>query len=194
MMNDATDAAKSTTGESETTSGAVAQIEPSVVGVFATHHAAAEAVHMLRRAGVDVKRLSLVGKDYHTEERPVGFYNQGDRIKAWGARGAFWGGLIGILLSPAFFLLPVVGHVFILGPLTSMLVSGLGNAALIGGVSALGAALYGMGIPKNSVIRYETAIKADKFLLIVHRSAEDATQVSEILKSAGAESVDNYGT
>jgi len=28
-----------------------------------------------------MKKLSVVGKDYHTEENVVGFYNAGDRMK-----------------------------------------------------------------------------------------------------------------
>ena len=37
-----------------------------------------------------------------------------------------------------------------------------------GGLTALGAALYSIGIPKDSIVTYETALKADKFLLLVH--------------------------
>ena len=40
-----------------------------------------------------MKKLSLIGKGYHSEERPMGFYTAGDRIKAWGGSGAFWGGI-----------------------------------------------------------------------------------------------------
>jgi hypothetical protein len=42
-----------------------------------------------------MKHLSVVGKGYHSEEKVVGFYNIGDRIKFWGTRGAFWGGFWG---------------------------------------------------------------------------------------------------
>jgi hypothetical protein len=30
-----------------------------------------------------MKKLSIVGKDYHTEEHAVGYYNTGDRMKHW---------------------------------------------------------------------------------------------------------------
>jgi hypothetical protein len=71
--------------------------------VFNTHAEAEEAIQLLSRSGVDVKTLSLVGKGYHSEEHPIGFYTAGDRIRSWGGTGAFWGGIWGLLLAPAVF-------------------------------------------------------------------------------------------
>ena len=48
-------------------------------------------------------------------------------------------------------------------------------------LSALGAGLYGLGIPKDSILRYEIAIKNDKFVLLAHGSAEDAILAKKIL-------------
>ena len=42
-----------------------------------------------------MKMLSIVGKDYHTEEHVVGYYTTGDRMLYWGKPGAFWGGFWG---------------------------------------------------------------------------------------------------
>ena len=50
-----------------------------------------------------MKKLSIVGRDYHTDEHVVGYYNTGDRMKVWGKAGAFWGGLWGFLFGSAFF-------------------------------------------------------------------------------------------
>jgi hypothetical protein len=55
--------------------------DPAVVAVYGTHDAAEAAVLELQRAGFDLKKLSIVGKDYHTEEHVVGYYNTGDRVK-----------------------------------------------------------------------------------------------------------------
>ena len=65
-----------------------------------------------------MKKLSVVGKDYHTDEQVVGYYNAGDRMKYWGKMGAFWGGFWGLLFGAAFFLVPGVGPLLIAGPLT----------------------------------------------------------------------------
>ena len=54
--------------------------------------------------------------------------------------------------------------------------SGIENAIVVGGLSALGAALYSLGIPKDSVLAYETAIKADDFLVMARGSADEMTR------------------
>ena len=51
--------------------------------------------------------------------------------------------------------IPVVGHVVVLGYLASTAIDGIENAVVVGGLSALGAALYSVGIPKDSVLAYE---------------------------------------
>jgi hypothetical protein len=161
--------------------------ENAAVAVFDTHVDAEGAVKELQKAGFDMKKLSIVGKDYHTDEHVVGYYNAGDRMKYWGKMGAFWGGLWGVLFGAAFFWIPGIGPVVVAGPLVSAIVGGLEGAVAAGGLSALGAGLYSIGIPKDSVINYEAVIRSDKFLLVVHGSGDDLAKAKDILKSAGHE-------
>ena len=130
--------------------------------------------------------MSLVGKGYHSEEHPVGVYTVGDRIKTWGGIGAFWGGIWGLLLAPAVFFLPGLGLMAMAGPVVTALVSALEGAVVVGGVSALGAALTQIGATKDQVIKYETALKADKYVLIVHGSAEEEAKARSVLASSKA--------
>ncbi|MFZ3121553.1 MAG: hypothetical protein WA159_24915 [Variovorax sp.] len=58
-----------------------------------------------------MKKLSIIGKGYHTEEHALGFYTIGDRVKTWGGIGGFWGAIWGLLAGPAVFLIPAVGIV-----------------------------------------------------------------------------------
>jgi uncharacterized membrane protein len=162
----------------------------SVIAVFADHQKADAAIKKLTLSGFDMKDLSVVGKGYHTEEKAIGFYNIGDRMKFWGARGAFWGGFWGLFLGGLFMTIPVVGHVVILGYLAAVVVSGVENAVIVGGLSALGAALYGMGIPKDTVIQYENALKADDFLVMAHGDADDVARAKAILGTSGASRLD----
>jgi hypothetical protein len=108
-------------------------------------------------------------------------------MKYWGKLGAFWGGLWGILFGAAFFWIPGIGPLVVAGPLVSIIVAGLGGAAAVGGLSAFGAALYSIGIPKDSVISYESSVKAGKFLLVVHGLGDEMARAKDILKSAGHE-------
>ena len=161
----------------------------AAVAVYNVHTEAENAIKELQKAGIDMKKLSIIGRDYHAEENVVGYYNAGDRMKFWGKLGAFWGGLWGLLFGSALFFIPGVGHVVALGPVGGMIVGALENAIIVGGLSALGAGLYSIGIPKDSVIKYETAVKADKFLVLVHGTEEDARKAKEILDTTNAQEV-----
>ena len=152
------------------------------VYVFNTHVEAEEAVKALSQSGFDVKKLSIIGKGYHSEEKPMGFYTTGDRIKAWGGLGAFWGAMWGLLIAPAVFFFPGFGLVAFAGPIVAVLVSALEGAVLVGGVSAIGAALLDIGIPKDQVRKYETALKADKYVLMVHGSIEEQDHARDVLE------------
>ena len=158
----------------------------SSIYVFDTHTAAEVAIRSLGKSGFDMKKLSLVGKGYHSEEKPMGFYTTGDRIKSWGTRGAFWGGIWGILFAPAVFVLPGLGLVGFAGPLVATLVGALEGAAVVGGLSAVGAALVQIGAPTEDVIKYEAALKVDKYLLIVHGSADEQATVRAVLAQEAA--------
>jgi hypothetical protein len=149
--------------------------------VFDTHDAAEAAIRSLGQAGFDLKKLSLVGKGYHSEEHPVGFYTAGDRIKAWGGTGAFWGGIWGLLLAPAVFILPGVGVVGLAGPFVATLIGALEGAVVVGGLSAIGAALTQIGVPKDQVIKFEAALKVDNYLLVVHGSLQDQDRARSLL-------------
>ncbi len=158
----------------------------STVAIFRDHTGAEHAVKELQKAGFDIKKLSVVGKDYHSDEHVVGYYNTGDRMRYWGKLGAFWGGLWGLLFGSALFLVPGIGPIVVGGPIVTWIVGALQGAAIVGGISAIGAALYSIGIPKDSVLRYETSLKANKFLLVVHGTADEVERASSILQGTDA--------
>jgi len=158
----------------------------SVVAVFGSHDQAEDAVRELQKSGFDMKKLSIVGKDYHTDEQVVGYYTTGDRMMYWGKLGAFWGGFWGLLFGSAFFWVPGIGPLLVAGPLTAAIIGALENAALVGGLSALGAGLYSLGIPKDSVVEYETAVKAGNLVLVAHGTPEDVVKAKSIVAQTDA--------
>jgi hypothetical protein len=158
-------------------------VESSVVAVYHTHTEADQAVKELQRGGVDMRKLSIVGKGYHTDEQVVGYYNTGDRMKYWGKTGAFWGGFWGLLFGSAFFAIPGLGPILVAGPLVAWIVAALEGAVVVGGLSALGAGLYSIGIPKDSIVKYEAALKTDQFLLIVHGTASEVAKAKDIIET-----------
>jgi hypothetical protein len=164
----------------------------SMVAVYSTHTAAEVAIQELHASGFEMKKLSIIGRDFHTDEHVVGYYNTGDRMQVWGKTGAFWGGLWGLLFGSAFFWVPGIGPLLVAGPLVSWIVGALEGALLVGGLSAIGAGLYGLGIPKDSILRYETALKTGKFVLIAHGSIEDVDRAKAILHHTLPETLDHH--
>ena len=163
-----------------------------VVAMHPTHTAAEATIRELQHAGFDMKRLSIVGKDCHTEEHVVGYYNVGDRMKYWGKLGAFWGGVWSLLFGSAFFFIPGLGPLVVAGPLVQVIVSVLEGAVVVGGMSALGAGLYSIGIPKDSILQYETALKTNAFLLVAHGSAQELARAKELLEATASTHVGQY--
>jgi hypothetical protein len=164
----------------------------TVVAIYKSHTEAEAAVKELQQSGFDMKKLSIVGRDYHTDEHVVGYYNTGDRMKYWGKMGAFWGGFWGLMFGAGFFWIPGLGQVLAAGPLVSWIVGALEGAAMVGGLSAVGAGLYGLGIPKDSILRYETALKTDKFVLIAHGSPEETARAQEVISRTSPELAEHH--
>lgn len=158
--------------------------EPSVVAVYDSHTGAEAGIKALQQAGLDMKRLSIVGKDLHTEEHALGSSTSGDRIRFWGARGAFWGSLWGILFGSAFFVIPAVGPIVVMGPLAA-LVGALEGAAVGGAAGLLSAALANLGIPRDSVVKYELDVKAGKFLILAQGTTDMITHARMVLEDSG---------
>ena len=155
----------------------------SVVAIYQSHSGAENAVKELQRGGIDMHKLSIVGKGNHTDEQVVGYYNAGDRMKYWGKLGAFWGGFWALLFGSAVFVVPGLGPILAAGPVVAWIVAGLEGAVEVGALGALGAGLYSIGIPKDSVVKYEAALKTDQFLLIVHGTAAEVGQARDIIKT-----------
>lgn len=157
--------------------------EGNVVAIYPDHDSAEQAVAKLRDASFDVTKLSIIEK-HHTEEGVGGYDTIGERMKYWGLRGAFRGGMWGLLLGAGVFLIPGVGPALKTGSLLGALVTGLGAAGMVGGLSALVAGLIHLGIPKEDAIKHENAITADKFLVIAHGTPGEVAQTRLIVGDA----------
>lgn len=164
----------------------------SVVAVYSSHPMAEVAIKTLQKSGYDLKKLSIIGRDYHTDEHVVGFYNSGDRMKAWGKTGAFWGGMWGFLFGSAFFWIPGLGPLLVAGPLVGWIVGALEGAVVVGGLSVIGASLFSLGIPENSLLQYETALKVGKFVLIAHGTLSETSEARAILSRTKLESLEHH--
>ncbi len=155
----------------------------AAVAVCDTCEQAAAAVRELERSGFEMSQVSVAGRDGDADEHITAYYSAGGRMKYWGKPGTVWEEVWARLTGWAFFAVPGIGPVLVAGPLAGWMVAVLDNATIFGGMSALGAGLYSIGIPRDNLMRYETALMAGKYLLVVHGSAGDVARAHEVLSS-----------
>lgn len=157
----------------------------ATVAVYRTHQEAEEAVRTLQRAGIPMESISIVGKNWQVTEDVQGYDRPSDAAAEGAREGAWVGGLFGLLFGFGFFLVPVVGPLFILGPLAGLVAGGIAGA----GVGALISALVAMGIPKDQALKYQSRLQAGEFVLVVHGAPDVIARAQQVLSATGATEV-----
>jgi len=155
----------------------------AVVAIYDNRSQAEEAVKELQRSGVDIKNLSIVGTHYHTEEHVVGFCTARDRMMYWGMLGAFWGGLFGISFGGVLFSTPDINSAWAPGPLSGWIIGAFEGGLVIGGICALGAGLYSVGVPKDHVLLYQADFKADKYLVMTRGTEDEVANTRNLVRT-----------
>jgi len=159
--------------------------ENATVSIYGSPDEVQVAIARLRECGFDLKNLSVIGRDCHREDQVFGYYNAEGSMRHWGKNGDFWSAVSAMLSGWAFFTVPGIGPVLVSGPLGAWIVAALDNAAIFGGLSALGAGLYSIGISKRSILVCEAALRADRYLLIAHGATGDVAAARQALRDSG---------
>ncbi len=68
------------------------------------------------------------------------------------------------------------------------------GALIVGGLRGLAAALYSLGIPKDSIVAYEIAIKADGFLVMAHGFTEEIERARMLLRAVSPTIIDVHSS
>ncbi|MGI9280066.1 MAG: general stress protein [Endozoicomonas sp.] len=157
---------------------------------FKNHKQADEAINALVNEHINLKGISVIGQDYHTEEHPVGYVTTGDKAKTWGKVGGFWGAIWGLLAGSAIFIVPGIGAITAAGSLAIYLASGIEGAIVGGGLAAIIGGLANMGIPKEHIMKYKSAIEAGEFLVTIEGSQEETEKAKNILQGKETISLD----
>ncbi len=160
-----------------------ALLENAAAAVCATHADVTEVLAALRLARFHLGRISVVGPADCCGHGVVGCYGD-QRAKYWGTQGKFWDDLWGTLSGWGFFSVPGIGLVLVAGPLSALIVAALENASIFCDLSALGAALYNIGIPRESMPTYEGAVEAGEYLVVVYGAAEEVARAKGVLRLA----------
>ncbi|MDO9410876.1 DUF1269 domain-containing protein [Patulibacter sp.] len=167
----------------ETTRTLPPEQQNATVAVYADLQHAEDGVRALEAAGFDMTQLSIVARGEQTERHVIGFDDRRHREQTWAGWGALWGVLFG-----AFFFVPGIGNVAFGGWLLFSIVGG----ALGAGMGAITAALASVGVPDDASLRYVTAIKADKQLVVAHGTADDIAFAHRVLDGGDAETVESH--
>lgn len=139
----------------------------ALLAVFGSHPEARAAAWELKHCGIDVTKLSIIGQECRGEACESGFYTSGERIRYWG-------------FCP----------VMVPGALSSLVVSSVEGAVVVGGLVAVRVALLDLGLPRNVVTGYEAWLRDDAFLLVIQSDEREVEQARAILVTGRAVSAE----
>jgi hypothetical protein len=121
------------------------------------------------------------------------YTNEKERFKVWGAEGALWGSLGGLLAGAAgLLLLPGIGSVLIVGPLIDVIVGAAFGAGLMStgaAVTHLTIALRRLGIPEDKLEILHQAVLDGKTLVLINCGNDDPVFWRQRLSWSGANPV-----
>jgi len=156
----------------------------TLLAVYPDHASAEDAVRMLQKQGVSMDQFSIVGQDFKTIEKPIGFLTTGSAACDGAKVGAWTGGFFGILVGAAFLIVPGVGPLVIVGPLAATLLGGVEGAIAGSAFGALAGVFVSLGFSKNQAIRYESQVKIGKFLVMLKGNGKDVLVARDLLGKA----------
>jgi hypothetical protein len=162
----------------------------TVIAVYPDHTSAEDAVRQLQKEGIPMQNLSIIGKDFQAVEQPLGFVTTGTVAGTGAQVGAWTGGIFGLLVGAAFLILPGVGAVVIAGPLAAALLGSAEGALAGAALGGLAGALIGLGISKDKAIRYETQVKAGKFLVTLRGDGSQIEYAKSLFTGGKAETTE----
>jgi hypothetical protein len=165
--------------------GLIMPTENATVVVYDSPEKAESALRELKSAGFDLKSVSVAGRDGEGQDSAACLYEPGAGMRCWGKAGTFWNAVWGMLPECAFLTVTGVGRVLVAGPLSGWVITGLENAAIFSGLSALGAALYSMGMSRDAVRESEAALAAGKYLVMAHGPSGEVARAKGVLRANG---------
>ncbi|HEY7986781.1 MAG TPA: hypothetical protein VIE17_07660 [Methylophilaceae bacterium] len=163
-----------------------------VVAVFDDHRVVETAVGNLLDRGFEKEDICVVGKGYHSDEGVAGFYNNGRQMRFWGKYGPLWDDLWKSFIGGIFLTVPSMGPVVVLGSLARTVVSAAEGVFEVSGLSVIGTALFCAGIPREKAVRYESAVKADGFLIKARGNSEKMLRARIILSRTDPILLDSF--
>ncbi len=159
--------------------------EPAAVVTLYTSHADSEVtVRALKVAGFDMAKVSVVAKDREAGGLATRFRDVTDGVAVPRPPEPFWIGLWGLLRWSAFLWIPRIGSLLVGGPLLAGIIGSSDGGDVFGGLSAVGIGLSRIGLPKDRIIFYETAIRDNNDLVIAQGTQAEVDVAKAIIEAS----------
>lgn len=171
-----------------TTTASDITAQDMVVGTFNSHDEAEQAVRKLMDAGVPADHISILARGLEVREKVAGYITTGDVAREGAGLGAWAGGLAGLLVGAAFLWVPAFGPLVVLGPLASAALGAVEGGALGGLVGAI----IGKQVENDRIPKIESALKAGKFLVVVHGSNQELETARRVLSENNGQDVEAF--
>jgi len=153
----------------------------SLVLIYGSSPEAGGAVQVLLEAGFGPGEISVIGKPGSLSGVKVEDCKTSiPRIRS--GRPEFWKEISAQLGECVSHELPDLGPVLIVGPMAAWMTVALANAAIFGGLDALGAVLHSLGVPRETIYQGETALKENSYLVVVHGPAKQIERAKQIVQ------------
>jgi hypothetical protein len=149
--------------------------------VFDTPLEIAAAIKQVQISGCSTGGLSVVWRDQASPSGISGYYRGKDKMQYWGDFETLWNEIFTILSGWAFFTIPDIGRILVVGPLADWIATALANSAIFGSMSAIGMGLYSVGISRYSIRFCEEALKDGKCILLLNGPAQEVKKARQII-------------
>ncbi|VAW74574.1 hypothetical protein MNBD_GAMMA15-2027 [hydrothermal vent metagenome] len=152
------------------------------VAIYSAHQEVEATLDALHRQGCDLRSVSLIGKGIRDSGQSFAYYGSVGGVQFDGEHGEFWNRVSRMLGPTACFWGGGYGPYAAVGSIVAVLIDGDG-LTITGGLRALGAALYALGVPGNNALRYEVMVGEGSLLLVVHGNRAEVEQASDTIAS-----------
>ena len=124
--------------------------ENAVVTVYKSDEESAACARGFQRCVTGMKQLAFAGCEHTRRETVAGCHNTMNRVKCWGALGAFWGGVWGWLYGATFLQNEGDGLLMVTEPMVGWMMGAVEGGLMGGGLSAVGACVLSLIMSKRN--------------------------------------------
>ncbi|AIF51733.1 general stress protein [Pelosinus sp. UFO1] len=155
----------------------------TIIGVFESRGRAENAVNTLRQQGFTSEEINIVSKKQQNANTTQDETYDDDIVDGT-LTGGTLGGIGGLLMGAGALLLPGIGPILAVGPITAAV-----GGAIAGGIAG---GLIDWGIPAEASQRYEQEVAQGSILAIIRTDTTKVTSAAQILRQNGAKDVENH--